>query len=58
MSGLIWIQTVLHSDGIVIYFDETVDFEIKSADDKKALGKEFRVNFKFRNFCEEKNVQK
>ena len=29
MSGLIWIQTIWHSDGIPKEFPETVDFEEK-----------------------------
>ena len=36
MSGLIWIQTVWHSDGIPEQIFQKVDFEKKSADEKKA----------------------
>ena len=36
LSGLIWFQSVCHSDGIPESFFEKVDFEKKSADDKKA----------------------
>ena len=35
MSGLIWIQTVLHSDRITERIKKNDDFEKKSADDKK-----------------------
>ena len=36
MLGLIWIQTVWQSEGILKEFFEKVDFEKKSAEDKKA----------------------
>ena len=36
MSGLIWIKTIWHSDGIPEFFPEKVDFKKKSGDDKKA----------------------
>ena len=35
MSGLIWIQTVWHSDGIPESCFEKVNFKKKSTDDKK-----------------------
>ena len=35
MSGLIWIQIVWHSGGIPERIFQKVDFEKKSADDKK-----------------------
>ena len=37
MSGLIWIQTVWHFDGIFKRILGKVDFEKKSADDEKPL---------------------
>ena len=39
MSGLIWIQTVRHSDDIPEEVFEKVDFEKKSVEDKKSAEK-------------------
>ena len=48
MSGLIWIQTVLHADGIPeFFFFRKVDFEKKNQLTTKKSGKNFtggRVN--------------
>ena len=42
-SGLIWIQTVWHSNGILDFFIEKVEIEEKHADDNKACKIKFKV---------------